>query len=92
MICGGKMTEDLVKTILRYSDWKYEKNQLENEEDRLERRKFLDDFRKKIENYNSTEPVKIPLYTLTRVINERKEKNLDTKNIWKKNLDYSIKD
>ncbi|MFX0022513.1 MAG: hypothetical protein ACFE9S_09295 [Candidatus Hermodarchaeota archaeon] len=91
MTYRAKMTEDLRNLILKYSDWKYEKDQLENEEDRLERKHFLDDFREKIKNYDGSKPVKIPLYTVTRVINERKEKGLDTKNIWRKNLDYSIK-
>lgn len=92
MARGAKLTDELKKIILKYSDWNYEKHQIENEEDRKERKKHLEDFWLKIKNYDGSEEVKIPLYTVTRVINERKAKGLDTKNIWKKNLDYSIKE
>lgn len=87
----SKMTEELRQAILKYSDWEYEKDQLKNEKDREERKKFLDDFREKIKNYDGTKIVKIPLYTVTRVINEKRERG-DTTPIWRQNIDYSIRD
>ena len=90
MLHKNKMTEDLKKTILKYSDWKYEKDQLKDEKDRKERKKFLDDFREKIKNYDGTKVVKVPFYSVTRVINEKREKG-DTTPIWRLNIDYSIK-
>jgi len=43
-----------------------------------------------VPNYDGTKKVKVPLYTVTRVINERKTKGEDISNIWRKNIDYSI--
>lgn len=89
---GAKLTEDLKQKILKYSDWRYEKDQLKKKKDRLERKKFLAEFREKIISYNGTEEVFIPLYTVTRVINEKKAKGEDFTKIWRKNIDYSISD
>ncbi len=85
-----RITEKLRETILKYSDWEYEKNQLKNERDRDERKNFLDDFREKIKNYDGTKVVKVPFYSVTRVIKEKREKG-DTTPIWRQNIDYSIK-
>ena len=85
-----KVTEELRQTILKYSDWEYEKDQLKNEKDREERKSFLDDFREKIKKYDGTEVVKVPFYSVTRVINENREKG-DATPIWRQNIDYSIK-
>ncbi|MBY9016072.1 MAG: hypothetical protein KGD68_10305 [Candidatus Lokiarchaeota archaeon] len=90
MLHGSKITEGLSQTILKYSDWEYEKDQLKNEKDRDERKRFLDDFREKIKNYNGTKVVKVPFYSVTRVLNEKREKG-DTTPIWRQNIDYSIK-
>jgi len=85
------VTEELRQTILKYSDWKYEKNQLKSKKDRLERKTFLDDFREKIRNYDSSKKMKVPFYSITRVISEKKAKG-DTTPIWRQNIDYSIDD
>ena len=90
MLHESKMTEDLKQTILKYSDWEYEKDQLKEGKDRDERKRFLDDFREKIKNYDGTKVVKVPFYSITRVINEKREKG-DTSPIWRQNIDYSIK-
>jgi hypothetical protein len=84
-----KITEELRQTILKYSDWKYEEKQLKNERDRKERKRFLDDFRKKIENYDGTKIVKIPYYTVAQIIEKRKEEVVKTP-LWRQNIDYSI--
>ena len=89
MLYKSKITEELRQTILKYSDWEYEKDQLKNEKDREERKKFLDDFRDKIKNYDGTKVVKVPFYSITRVINEKREKG-DTTPIWRQNIDYSM--
>ena len=85
----SKITEELRQAILKYSDWEYEKDQLKNEKDRDERKRFLDDFRDKIKNYDGTKVVKVPFYSITRIINEKREKG-DTTPIWRQNIDYSI--
>ena len=90
MLYGNKIPEELRQTILKYSDWEYEKDQLKNEKDRDERKRFLDDFREKIKNYDGTRVVKVPFYTVTRVINGKREKG-DTTPIWRQNIDYSIR-
>lgn len=89
MFYKSKMTKELKQVILGYSDWEHEKDQLQNARDRKERKKFLDDFREKIKNYDGSKVIKLPLYTVTRVINEKREKG-DTTPIWRKNIDYSI--
>ncbi len=86
----SKMTEELRQTILKYSDWEYEKDQLKSEKDGKEREKFLDDFREKIKDYDGTKVIKVPFYSITRVINEKREKG-DKTPIWRQNIDYSIK-
>jgi len=91
MISKGKITEELRQTILKYSDWEYEKNQLKNKKDREERKKFLDDFREKIKKYDGTKVVKVPFYTVTRVIDEKRARG-DNSPIWRQNIDYSIRD
>ena len=92
MANGGKMTEDLKEKILKYSDWKYEQDQLINEQDIIERKNHLMEFRDKIKNYDGTRQVKTPIYTVTRVINEKKAEGEDITHIMKKNIDYSIND
>jgi len=86
------MTENLKEKILKYSDWKIEKNQLTNEQDLMGRKNHLMAFWEKVKNYDGTKQVKTPLYTVTRVINERKAKGEDITHIMKKNIDYSIND
>jgi len=85
MLHKSKITEELRQTILKYSDWEYEKDQLKSEEDRKERKKFLDDFREKIKNYDGTKVVKVPFYTVTRVIDEKKARG-DNSPIWRQIL------
>lgn len=84
MLNQGKMTEDLKQVILKYSDWKYEKDQLKNKTDRSNRKKYLADFRKKIKNYDETERLVVPYVSRTR-----REGFIDIK---KQNINYSIKD
>lgn len=85
----SKITEELRHEILKYSDWGYEKDQLKSEKDREERKGFLDDFREKIKNYDGSKKVKLPFYTVTRIIKEKKAKG-DISPIWRHNIDYSI--
>ena len=89
MYYKGKMTEELRQIILKYSDWEYEKDQLKSKKDRKERKRFLDDFREKIKNYDGTKVVKVPFYSVTSVINQKGEKG-DNTPIWRQNIDYSI--
>ncbi|MFX0037672.1 MAG: hypothetical protein ACFE9I_18785 [Candidatus Hermodarchaeota archaeon] len=86
----GKMTNELKKVILKYSDWKYEKNQLKSRRDKIERKRHLMEFRNKIKSYTGISQVKIPLYSLTRVINKRKAK-MNRSPIYRKNIYYFLK-
>ncbi len=91
MLSKVKITEELKQTILKYSDWEYEKDHLKNKKDREERKRFLDDFREKIKKYDGSKVVKVPFYTVTRVIDEKKARG-DNSPIWRQNIDYSIRD
>ncbi|GAI85701.1 unnamed protein product, partial [marine sediment metagenome] len=91
MLRKVKIAKELKQTILKYSDWEFEKNQLKNRKDRKERKRFLEDFREKIKEYDGTKVVKLPLYTVTRVIDEEKAR-VDNPSIWRQSIDYSIKD
>ncbi len=51
MFFGGKMTEELKRQILKYSEWSYEKNQFKTEAERKLRNKFLFEFREEIIKY-----------------------------------------
>ncbi|NVM19729.1 MAG: hypothetical protein HWN80_18655, partial [Candidatus Lokiarchaeota archaeon] len=72
-----------------YSDWWYEKDQIKNEKDREERKKYLDDFRDKIKNYDGTKVVKVPFYSINQVADKKRERG-DTTPIWRQNIDYSM--
>lgn len=67
MSYGAKMTEDVKKLILKNSQWKDDRTFLKDKKDRLERKKYLFDFRKKILNYKSGTKVKIPVESVTQV-------------------------
>ena len=84
-----KLTEELKQMILEYSDWEYEKGQLKDKKDRKERKKFLNDFCEKIKSYDGTKVVKVPFYTVNRVIDEKRE-NGDITPILRQNIDYAI--
>ncbi|GAH03881.1 unnamed protein product [marine sediment metagenome] len=90
MYYKGKMTEELSQTILKYSDWEYEKDQLKHKKDRKERKRFLDDFCEKVRNYGGTKVVKVPFYSVTSIISKKREKG-DNTPVWRQNIDYSIK-
>ena len=90
MLHKSKITEELRQTILKCSDWEYEKDQLKKEKVRSERKRFLEDFREKIKKYDGTKVVKVPLYIVTHIINEMKDSG-DNSSIWRQNIDYSIK-
>lgn len=51
MFFGGRMTEEVKREILKYSEWSYEKNQFKTEEERELRKRFLFEFREKIIKY-----------------------------------------
>ena len=85
-----KITKELRQIILKYSDWDYEKDQLKDKKDREERKNFLDDFYEKIKIYDGSKVVKVPYYTVNRVINEKREKG-DSTPVCRQNIDYSIK-
>ncbi|MFX1458876.1 MAG: hypothetical protein ACFFBT_05355 [Promethearchaeota archaeon] len=72
----GKMDVDLKKVILECSDWKYEKHQLENEDDRKDRKRYLADFQEKIKEYNGTQRISLSFEPWEKIL--------------KKNIDYSI--
>ena len=87
---GGLLSEELRHTILKYSDWSYEKFQFKSKTDRTERKKFLDDFREKVQNYDGSEKIFLPFYTVSRVIKEMEARGDDKSNLWLESIDYSI--
>ena len=48
MFFGGKMTEEVKKQIIKYSEWEYEELQFKTEEKKELRKKYLSEFREKI--------------------------------------------
>ncbi|MFW9972271.1 MAG: hypothetical protein ACFFDF_18950, partial [Candidatus Odinarchaeota archaeon] len=86
---GGKMTDNLKKVILKYSKWKDERSQLTNRKDKVERKKYLFEFREKILKYNSSDKVLIPDISVRKVKNNKRINN-DSSSIFRKNIDYSI--
>ena len=90
MLYKGKLTDKLKQTILKYSVWEYEKDQLKKRKDRKERKRFLEEFRERIRKYDETKVVKVSFYSITRVENEKAEKG-DTTPIWRQKIDYSIR-
>jgi len=88
---GGKMTSNLKKLILKYSKWGDERKQLKFKKDRVERRKYLFDFREKVMNYESGKKIKVNNHTVTDIVNKREAEN-DNSPIWRRSIDYSIKD
>ena len=67
---GGRMTQDVRRLILKNSKWEHEKDQLINEQDKIEREKYLCDFREKVKNYKEGIKAKIPWGSFSS--NERK--------------------
>ena len=65
MFWGANMSEELKKYALEYSKWKYERHQLKNKKDRIERRKMLLDFRAKLLAYKDGQKINFPskIYT-----------------------------
>ncbi|TXT59311.1 MAG: hypothetical protein BAJALOKI3v1_1090002 [Promethearchaeota archaeon] len=76
---GAIITDDLKRQILKYSNWKWDKDQLEKRKDRRERKKYLKEFRTKLKNYTAQEPVDISYIPIEYPLDE------------KKNIDYKIK-
>jgi len=61
---GAGMPDDIRLLILAHSDWESERVQLKNDQDKVEREKWLLDFRERVENYIEGIPVNIPHETL----------------------------
>ncbi len=64
---GGKMTREVKEKILEYSDWRFEENQFKTKEEKKLRKKYLFEFRDKIANYRSGEPILISDVSLSDV-------------------------
>ncbi|NGX49266.1 MAG: hypothetical protein K940chlam5_00863 [Candidatus Anoxychlamydiales bacterium] len=87
---AGALPENLKQVILKYSDWSYEEFQLKSKKDRKERKYFLNDFREKLQNYDGSEKVFVPFFTVSDIINAVEARGEDRTNIWRQNIDYSI--
>jgi len=74
---GAIIIEDLKQEILKYSDWEWEKVQLEKRKDRRERKKYLKEFRIKLKNYTAEKPVEVTTIPIEYPLEERK--NIDYK-------------
>ncbi len=66
------MPEDIRDLILAHSKWEDEEDQIDNEEGRVQRRKWLLDFQERIRNYVEGIPVKVPHETRSDVIKKHK--------------------
>jgi len=71
---GAEMTEDLKKIILKNTLWRNDRSYLKDKKDRLERRKYLFDFREKIIKYESGVIIKVPIESVTQVCDRELKK------------------
>ena len=88
---GFPIDKEFKAKILHYSEWNNEKDQFKKEKYRKERKKYLDEFRKKLEGYDGSKKVFIPFDTYTSVIN-RKLDGAEELGLNLPNIDYSIKE
>lgn len=86
---GAKMPEFLRDLILKYSNWKYEENQLTSESDGNERMKYLLEFQEVIKYYQEGQPPKISVEYLSDLIRE-KMINVDFTLLERTPIDYSL--
>ncbi len=84
---GAKMTDDLKLLILENSRWIDDRRQLKEKKDRIERRKYLFDFREKVLKYKTGKIIDIPYESTTRVAERvyKKEKRVINEFLKKKN-------
>jgi hypothetical protein len=87
---GARMNEELREIILSNSRWEDEEFQFTNEKDKAERKKYLFEFREKVETYQEGEITNITIIRLTDLIDE-KFKNHDDSLIDRPSIDYSIR-
>ncbi len=57
---GAKMTEKVKELILKNSEWEDDQEQLKNDQDRKERKKYLFDFAEKVKNYKEGQNINVP--------------------------------
>ena len=88
---GFPIDKEFKAKILHYSEWNFEKDQFTKEKYKKERKKYLDEFRKKLEGYDGSKKVFIPFDTYTSVIN-RKLDGAEGLGLNLPNIDYSIKE
>jgi len=87
---GVQIDDELKKRILGYSDWKYEKVQINNRRHRIQRKNNLDEFRENLKKYDGKEKIPLQFDTITSVINRKIEES-DGSPVKLKNLNYLIK-
>lgn len=71
---GVKMPEDIRELILAHSEWEDERDQIDDEEDMAERKKWLLDFQERVKNYVEGIPIKVPHETRRDVYEKDKSK------------------
>ncbi len=64
---GGRITKEVREEILKYSEWKYEEQQLKTVEEKELRKRYLIEFRKKIKGYVDGVPTLVSEKTLSDV-------------------------
>lgn len=69
MFFGGKMSREVKKQIIEYSEWDCEKFQFNTEEEKKLRKKYLSEFREKIINYREGIPTHVTEETLSDIYN-----------------------
>ena len=91
---GAKMPEDIRKLILAHSKWEDELDQIDNEEGKVQRKKYLLDFQERVRNYVEGTPVRVPHETWRdvykksksriRLYLEKRQSRKNMKNLFKK--------
>ena len=91
---GASMPEDIRELILAHSEWEDERDKIDDDKDRVERKKWLLDFQERVRNYVEGIPVKVPHETRRdvyrknksriRLYIERRQVRKNTKRLFKK--------
>lgn len=68
---GAKISSKLRKLLLEYSRWEYEEHQFTSESVKQERKKYLLDFRYRVQNYKESQPIRVPVVFLSDLIEKK---------------------
>jgi len=90
MSYGIPIDVKLKEDILEYSRWEYEKDQIILQEDKVVRKRHLDEFREFLIHCDGNSEIRIPIETVTKIINDM-FKSGKISRLKLPNIDYKIR-